>query len=85
MARKTRGAGKPQDSAPDSVAQPPPGRPGEDFWRTWTPEELVVAQGVRPVERFEDLLGRGRDFWTDEEFAEFQKWLLESRRARGEG
>jgi hypothetical protein len=60
-----------------------PGRPGEDFWRSWTPAELVAAQGVRPVARFEDLLGRGRDFWTDDEFEEFQKWLLESRRARG--
>jgi hypothetical protein len=60
-----------------------PGRPGEDFWRSWAPAELVAAQGVRPVARFEDLLGRGRDFWTDEEFEEFQKWLLESRRARG--
>jgi len=27
VARKTKGAGKPQDSAPDSVAQPPPVAP----------------------------------------------------------
>jgi hypothetical protein len=44
--------------------------------------ELAEAQGVKPVERFEDLLG---DFWPEDETGEqFLAWLREGRRDRGE-
>jgi hypothetical protein len=40
--------------------------------------ELADAQGVKPVERFEDLLG---DFWPEEETCDqFLAWLREGRR-----
>lgn len=40
--------------------------------------ELAKAQEVKPVERFEDLLG---DFWPEDETCdEFIAWLREGRR-----
>jgi len=48
-----------------------------------TPADLLAlaeAQGVKPVERFEDLLG---DFWPEEETGDqFLAWLREERRDR---
>lgn len=39
---------------------------------------MAAEQGVRPVERFEDLLG---DFWPEDEQGEdFDAWLREIRR-----
>ena len=41
---------------------------------------LAEAQGVKPVARFEDLLG---DFWPDDETCDqFITWLRDSRRDR---
>jgi hypothetical protein len=40
-------------------------------------ERLAREQGVEPFNPDEPFEG---DFWTDEEFAEFEKWLKESRR-----
>ena len=40
-------------------------------------DELAAQQGVKPVARFEDLLG---DFWPeDERIEDFLAWLDESR------
>jgi hypothetical protein len=50
-----------------------------------TPADLLAlaeAQGAKPVERFEDLLG---DFWPEEETGDqFLAWLREERRDRHE-
>jgi hypothetical protein len=49
-----------------------------------TLEQLAAEQGIKPVERFEDLLGKGDELWaTDEEFEAFLKWLKHSRRVGG--
>lgn len=45
-------------------------------------DDLIADQGVRPLERFEDLFGAGRDWWTDEEFAAFLKQLQATRREK---
>jgi hypothetical protein len=43
---------------------------------------LAEAQGVKPVERFENLLG---DFWPEDETGDqFIAWLREGRRDRHE-
>jgi hypothetical protein len=44
--------------------------------------ELIAEQGVRPLERFEDLFGAARDWWTDEEFAAFLEQLQATRREK---
>jgi hypothetical protein len=50
-----------------------------------TPADLLVlaeAQGIKPVARFEDLLG---DFWPEEETGDqFLAWLREGRQDRRE-
>jgi hypothetical protein len=46
-------------------------------------DELIAEQGVRPLGRFEDLFGAGRDLWTDEEFAAFLEQVRDSRREEG--
>ena len=58
----------------------------EGFWREKTIEELAAEQGIRPVERLEDILGRGADLWDDDEdFERFLKGIRERRRqGRGE-
>lgn len=43
-------------------------------------DRLVAEQGVRPLMRFEDLFGAGRDLWTDEEFASHLEQLRATRR-----
>jgi hypothetical protein len=48
-------------------------------------DELIAEQGVKPLERFEDLFGAGADLWSDEaEFEHFLEGLRESRRTGGE-
>jgi hypothetical protein len=44
-----------------------------------TLDELIADQGVRPLERFEDLYGAGRDWWSDEEFAAFLEQVRATR------
>jgi hypothetical protein len=71
--------------SPD-VPTPTPAPPSNavDFWQPRTLEELAAAQGVGPVDRPEELLGQGADFWADEaEFERFLAWLNESRRTGG--
>jgi hypothetical protein len=43
-------------------------------------DELIVEQGVKPLEKFEDLFGAGADLWTDE--AEFERFLEGIRESR---
>jgi len=44
----------------------------EDFWRERSLDELVAEQGVGPIARLEDVLGKGADLWeSDEDFAAF--------------
>lgn len=54
---------------------------GQEFFANHGPidfETLARRQGVRPVERFEDLLG---DFWPEDEKGEdFDEWLRCIRR-----
>jgi uncharacterized protein (DUF2384 family) len=62
---------------PDAPTPKPVLTPAEKLAR------LIAEQGVRPVERFEDLLGRGRDLWeTDEEFQEFLEAIRRAREER---
>ena len=64
-------------SEPDSASGPETG----EFWREKSIEELAAEQGVRPVERIEDILGRGADLWdSDEDFEQFLKGIYERRR-----
>ena len=49
-----------------------------------TLEQVAAEQGIKRVERFEDLLGKGDELWaTDEEFEAFLKSLKHSRRVGG--
>ena len=46
-------------------------------------DALIAEQGVGPLERFEDLFGAARDWWTDEEFATFLTQLQTTRCEQG--
>ena len=49
-----------------------------DFWEHPTIEELAKQQGVKPVEKFGDLLG---NFWPeDENIDEFIEWYRKRRK-----
>ncbi len=53
----------------------------EDFWQEKSIDQLAEEQGVRPVERLEDILGRHADLWgSDEEFEAFVSGIYERRR-----
>jgi hypothetical protein len=48
---------------------------GGDFWQRVPLEELARQQGVRPVERFEDLLGGWPEDQIDDGFEEvLERW-----------
>ena len=64
-------------------ASTPAGSSGEaaDFWREKSIEELAREQGVKPVARLEDVLGRHADLWeSDEDFEQFVNGICERRR-----
>ena len=46
----------------------------EEFWRPKSLEQLAREQNVKPIERWEDVFGKGADLWDDEE--DFQSFLL---------
>jgi len=49
-----------------------------DFWQRVPLEELARQQGVRPVERFEDLLGGWPEDQIDDGFEEaLERWRQE--------
>lgn len=62
-------------SASPAAARPPSAPPK-------SLDDLIAEQGVRPLERFEDLFGAGRDWWTDEEFAVFLKQVQATHREK---
>jgi hypothetical protein len=41
-------------------------------------EKLAQTQGVKPF-NFDEAIGEGSKLWTDAEFSEFEKWLVETR------
>ena len=52
----------------------------DPFWQAKSLDELAEEQGVRPVERMEDVFGRGASLWdSDEEFEEFLAGIEERR------
>ena len=53
----------------------------EDFWQEKSIDQLAEEQGIRPVERLEDVLGRHADLWErDEDFEAFVSGIYERRR-----
>lgn len=54
-----------------------------DFWTAKTLEELAAEQGVHPIERLEEILGRGANLWRDE--AEWEAFLSALRESRQKG
>lgn len=45
----------------------------EDFWSEKPLEQLAAEQGLSPVQRFEDVWGKGADLWADDE--DFETFL----------
>ena len=73
----------------------PPDRVAEfherEFARSWqdtTLAELASNQNVQPLQRLEEILGKGKDLWKDEEeFENFVQGIYQRRkedRERGE-
>ena len=49
--------------------------------KTKTIEELAAEQGVKLPQDLDELLGKGRDLWDDDEdFEQFLKWLNDPKR-----
>ena len=62
---------KAKDSKHLAEMRPPVG----DFWRGYSFEELARQQGVRPVERLEDLVGGWPEDQIDDGFEEaLERW-----------
>jgi hypothetical protein len=58
----------------------------EDFWQEKSIDQLAEEQGVRPVERLDDVLGRHADLWgSDDEFERFVNGIYERRRGEASG
>jgi len=58
----------------------------EDFWQEKSVDQLAEEQGVRPVERLDDVLGRHADLWeSDDEFERFVNGIYERRRREAAG
>jgi hypothetical protein len=45
----------------------------EAFWREESLEQLAADQAVQPLQRLEDVLGRGAELWADNE--DFETFL----------
>lgn len=54
-----------------------------NFWEEKPLDQLVAEQGVSPVQRLEDIWGKGSDLWADEE--DFEAFLNESKGVDSEG
>lgn len=51
------------------------------FWEQRTIEELVSEQGVRPLHRLEEILGKGKGLWkTADEFEGFVRDIYQRRK-----
>lgn len=55
----------------------------DPFWRAATLEDLARHQGVKPVERLEDVAGRGDDLWDDD--ADCDRFVDAIRERRRDG
>jgi hypothetical protein len=56
-----------------------------DFWQEKSLDELIAEQGIRPVQHFEEVFGKGADLWAnDEEFEAFLAILRAARVAKEE-
>ncbi len=55
----------------------------EDYWQEKSLEQLAKEQGVAPVKRLEDILGKSGDFFDDEE--DFQAFLRATKGLDPEG
>ncbi len=63
---------------------PRPQSPEGEFWKAKSPEELAAEQGVRPIGRLEEVLGKGAELWADDaELDAFLQALRERRRKGG--
>ena len=63
--------------------KPNPKESSRDFQRERTLEELAVEQGVCPIGKLEDVLGRGAALWRDD--AEFEEFLAAVNESRQKG
>ena len=62
---------------PPRITPPKPTK-GE-FWKTKSLEELSAEQGVHPIGRLEDILGKGAELWAND--AELDAFLQALARA----
>jgi len=50
-------------------------------WQDSTLAELASQQSVQPVQRLEEILGKGKDLWKDEEeFESFVQGIYQRRK-----
>ena len=54
----------------------------EGSWQDSTLAELASQQNVRPIQRLEEILGKGKDLWKDE--AEFESFVQDIYQRRKE-
>ncbi len=53
----------------------------EGFWQEKTLEQLAAEQGVKPIARLEEVLGKGADLWeNDLDFENFVQGIYDRRR-----
>jgi uncharacterized protein (DUF2384 family) len=62
---------------------PPRPEPAQAFWRTKSAAELAAEQGVRPIARLEEVLGKAAGLWADD--ADLDAFLAELHRRRQQG
>ena len=58
----TRNTEEPAALEPDELDEP-----SDPFWSERSLELLAAEQGVEPINRLEDVLGKGAELWADEE------------------
>lgn len=55
--------------------------PRPDCGKSKSVEDLAREQGIKPITRLEDVLGKGKGLWkSDEEFEQFLADIYEQRR-----
>lgn len=75
MSKRSSHASRKPSRVADSSKRPP-----MDFWEAKTIDELAAEQGIKPVERLEEVLGQGSDLWRDD--AELESFLAAVRESR---
>ena len=56
----------------------------DDFWQSKTLEQLAAEQGIRPIARLEEVLGRTGELWKDDADVDAFLLALRERRQKGE-